>query len=135
MRKYTKIGLIILSIVLFNTIFVYAESETQWPFRRSEKEINDLYEINKQEILEDSEFFKAHIEYPFLHIKNLNDREHEDSIKIIKDINDKIYKYVYKIDGHISILLVCYVAGASISIDAPDGFCTQKYIKKISKTS
>ena len=62
MRKYTKIGLIILSIVLFNTIFVYAESETQWPFRRSEKEINDLYEINKQEILEDSEFFKPHIE-------------------------------------------------------------------------
>lgn len=96
MKKYTKIGLIILSMVLFNTIFVYAESETQWPFRRSEKEINDLYEINKQEILEDSEFFKAHIEYPFLHIKNLNDREHEDSIKIIKDINDKIYKYVYK---------------------------------------
>lgn len=43
--------------------------------------------------------------------------------------------YVYKIDECISALLGCSVAGASISIDAPDGFCTQKDIKKFSKNS
>lgn len=41
--------------------------------------------------------------------------------------------YVYKIDECISALLGCTVAGASIGIDALDGFCTQKDIKKISK--
>lgn len=70
----------------------------------------------------------------------------------IKDITDKqipVYSvtdgniqidgpsnvYVYRIDECITALLGCSVAGASIGIDAPDGFCTQKDIKKISKTS
>ena len=69
----------------------------------------------------------------------------------IKDITDKqipIYSvtdgnlqidnpsnvYVYKMDECISALLGCTVAGASVSVDAPDGFCTQKDIKKFSKT-
>lgn len=43
--------------------------------------------------------------------------------------------YVYKIDECISALLGCTVAGASIGIDAPDGFCTQKDIKNFSKNS
>lgn len=68
----------------------------------------------------------------------------------IKDITDKqipVYSvtdgnlqidnpsnvYVYKIDECISALLGCTVAGASIGIDAPDGFCTQKDVNKISK--
>lgn len=38
--------------------------------------------------------------------------------------------YVYKIDECISALLGCSVAGASISIDAPYGFCTQKRYKE-----
>lgn len=70
----------------------------------------------------------------------------------IKDITDKqtpVYSvtdgniqidgpsnvYIYRIDECITTLLGCSVAGASIGIDAPDGFCTQKDIKKISKTS
>ncbi len=48
-------------------------------------------------------------------------------------IDDMSNVYVYKIDECISALLGCSVAGASIGIDAPDGFCTQKDIKKISK--
>lgn len=78
------------------------------------------------------------------HIKTINAR--------IKDITDKqipVYSvtdgnvqidnpsnvYVYKIDECISALLGCSVEGASISIDAPDGFCTQKDIKNFSKNS
>lgn len=79
----------------------------------------------------------------YMHIKTILVR--------IKDITDKqipVYSvtdgniqidglsnvYVYKIDECMAALLGCSVTSASISIDAPNGFCTQKDVNKISKT-
>lgn len=68
-------------------------------------------------------------------IKDITDKQ--ISVYSVTDgniqIDDLSNVYVYRIDECITTLLGCSVAGASIGIDAPDGFCTQKDIKKISK--
>lgn len=95
MKRFSKYGLIILSIILLSTSFSYAQKEIPWIFRGDDKYTNNLYDIQKKQILEESEFYKAHIEYPYLQVKDLNDREQEGNIKIIKKINNRIYKFIY----------------------------------------
>ncbi|MEG1016060.1 MAG: hypothetical protein RSE45_03950, partial [Bacilli bacterium] len=87
MKGSKKLCLIILSIILLNTSLSYAQEGFPWKFKKDSGHINDLYQIVSKEILEESEFFKAHIEYPYLQIEKLNDRENEDKIKTIQKIN------------------------------------------------
>lgn len=78
-----------------------------------------------------------HIKTILARIKGVTDKQIR--VYSVTDANVQIDNpskvYVYKIDECISALLGCPVTGASIGIDAPDGFCTQKDIKKFSKNS
>ncbi len=78
-----------------------------------------------------------HIKTILARIKGVTDKQ--IPVYSVTDANVQIDNpgnvYVYKIDECISALLGCTVAGASVGIDAPDGFCTQKDIKKFSKNS
>ena len=97
MKNFKKIAIIVIILFISNSTLVYGNEEIPWRCKKDCNFINSMYKINKKCIKEESEFYKASIEYPYLQIKNYKKRENEDAIKVIEGINSEIYDFIYNI--------------------------------------
>lgn len=88
---------IILILTLITMIFITSISNAQQSFplkfRKDDNEINYLYNIEVKKIVEENEFFKGQINYPYLQIKEKY-KDKKENIKVLNKINSEIYEYV-----------------------------------------
>lgn len=111
MKNLKRIISIALMTALVNTSFSYAnlniiEEENSliknlYTYKNNEPSVNEMFDIETKVIMEDSEFFKANIKYPFLKIKYKNINKKDSSYKIIENINKEIYEYIIEFKDRI----------------------------------
>lgn len=101
MRNLKRIIFLILIIMIFSTSISIGQESFPLIFRRDKDEINYLYNIQSRKIVEENEFFKAQIKYPYFQIKEKYKDRQKENIKTINKINSQIYNYVLNFKNNI----------------------------------
>ena len=101
MRKFKIILFLVLTIVFCSTCI--SNSHNNFPLlnRVDKSKINYLYNIQLKKIIEESEFFKAQINYPYLQIKEKYKGMEKENTKTINIINNEIYNYLCNFKSNI----------------------------------
>ena len=112
MKEFKKILLIAIMTMLVNTSFSYGninneedlilkENLVLYTEENKKDSVNKIFDIETKSIIEDSEFFKARIKYPFLKIKDKNTNKKDSKVKIVESINEEIYEYILEFKNRI----------------------------------
>lgn len=101
MRDLKRIVFLVFIITFFSTSISMGEEKFPLVFRKDKNELNYLYNIQLRKIAEESEFFKAHIKYPYIQIKEKYKDKEKENIKIINKINNEIYDYIVDFKNNI----------------------------------
>ncbi|MCC3867485.1 DUF3298 and DUF4163 domain-containing protein [Terrisporobacter mayombei] len=101
MTNLKRISFLVLIIMFFSTSVSVGQESFPLIFRKDRDEINYLYNIQLKKIEEESEFFEAHINYPYFQIKEKYKDKEKENMKSINKINNEIYNYIANFKGNI----------------------------------
>ena len=101
MRNFKRIVFLVLTIIFCSTGISNGHNAFPLIRRKDKSEINYLYNIQLKKIIEESEFFKAQINYPYFKIKEKYKDREKENIKTISKINNEIYDYLVDFKNNI----------------------------------
>ncbi|HBI93550.1 MAG TPA: DUF3298/DUF4163 domain-containing protein [Terrisporobacter glycolicus] len=101
MTNLKRISFLVLIIMFFSTSISAGQESFPLIFRKDRDDINYLYNIQLKKIEEESEFFEAHLDYPYFQIKEKYEDKEKESIKSIYKINRDIYNYIVSFKDNI----------------------------------
>lgn len=101
MRNFKRIAFLVLSIIFCSTGISNGYSTFPLIHKKDKSEINCLYNIQLKKIIEESEFFKAQINYPYFQIKERYKDREKENIKTISKINNEIHDYLVDFKNNI----------------------------------
>ena len=82
-------------IILKENIALYKEEN------KKDSVVNEIFDIETKSIIEESEFFKARIKYPYLKIKDKNINKKSSRVETVENINKDIYRYILEFKNRI----------------------------------
>ncbi|MEW9080084.1 DUF3298 and DUF4163 domain-containing protein [Terrisporobacter glycolicus] len=101
MTNLKRISFLVLIIMFFSTSISAGQEYFPLISRKDRDEINYLYNIQLKKIEEESEFFEAHLDYPYFQIKEKYEDKKKENIKSINKINNAIYNYIVSFKDNI----------------------------------
>ena len=101
MRNFKRIVFLVLTIIFCSTGISNGHNDFPLIDKKDKSEINYLYNIQLKKIIEESEFFKAQINYPYFQIKEKYKDREKENIKTISKINNEIYDYLVDFKNNI----------------------------------
>lgn len=101
MRNLKRIVFLVLIITFCSTGISNGQNVFPLIHRKEKSEINYLYNIQLKKIIEESEFFKAQINYPYFQIKEKYKDREKENIKIMSKINNEMYNYLVDFKNNI----------------------------------
>lgn len=101
MTNLKRLSFLVLIIMFFSTSISAGQESFPLIFRKDRDDINYLYNIQLKKIEEESEFFEAHLDYPYFQIKEKYEDKEKESIKSIYKINSDIYNYIVSFKDNI----------------------------------
>ena len=101
MRNLNRIAFLVSIIILFSASISMAQEHFPLIFRKDKDEINYLYNIQLKKNIEENEFFKSEINYPYFQIKEKYENREKENIKTISKINDEMYDYIVNFKNNI----------------------------------
>lgn len=101
MRNLNRIIFLVLIIMFFSSGISMAQEDFPLIFRKDKDEINYLYNIQLKINIEEGEFFKSEINYPYFQIKEKYENREKENIKVINKINNEIYDYIVNFKNNV----------------------------------
>lgn len=101
MTNFKRILFLVLAIIFCTTGIINGYNTLPLIHKKDKSEINYLYNIHLKKIIEENEFFKAEIDYPYFQIKEKYEDREKENIKTISKINNEIYDYLVDFKNNI----------------------------------